>query len=464
MTQDPQLVLKKYFDYDTFRPGQLEIVKPALAGKDVLGILPTGAGKSVCFQVPGLCLGPTIVVCPLIALMQDQVERLQRYGVRATAWHSQVEEAEVEKLCERWKLGGLDFLYVAPERLKSAKFVEIVHARAPALIVIDEAHCISAWGHEFRPSYRLIGEWLKSLSKRPVVLALTATATPQVIKDIESSLSLHLPVKIRQTAARKNLWLTAVSCESTQLQRILCLRAIFRHPGKTGIIYHLTREGTIQTKEWLRSWGVSCEAYHGGMSPAERVGAQTKFMNGEVSVMAATNAFGMGIDKSNIRFVIHIGYPANIENYWQEAGRAGRDGELSWCYLLAGKVEFGMHQQRALSQSKGARQKVVLEQLKNMDHFGKSKNCLAQEIQNYFGERGGNKCGRCDRCCKPLLLPSSEELKRFQGCRKKVGDGFPDSVLDWLAVVPSSEVIQLQAIPGLGFGRMKKMGEVGGLG
>ncbi len=327
---DIKHILKKYWNYDDFRPLQEEIIRSVLGGRDTLALLPTGGGKSVCFQVPGMATeGLTVVISPLIALMSDQVEQLVRRGIKAVAVNSSMSAKEIDIVLDNAVYGDLKFLYVSPERLKTEVFLARLPKMNVGLLAVDEAHCISEWGHDFRPAYREIAD-IRPLIPEVPLIALTATATAEVVKDITERLEMKSPEIFRKSFERKNL-IYVVQEEVNKLNRIL---RVAKNPGGSGIVYVNTRKDTIHYAEYLRSHGISALPYHGGMDNDERARTQAMWVEDKVRVITATNAFGMGIDKPNVRFVVHPMLPNSIEAYFQEAGRAGRDGERAYAVVL----------------------------------------------------------------------------------------------------------------------------------
>jgi ATP-dependent DNA helicase RecQ len=334
---DPRALLARHFGYPAFRPGQEELVRAAMDGRDALGVLPTGGGKSVCYQVPALALGGlTLVITPLISLMEDQVRRAAAAGLRA-AHMSAGQDATVRRATlEQARSGALDILFVAPERLSLAGFVEALGPEGIRLLAVDEAHCISEWGHEFRPSYREIGR-VRTLVRAPV-LALTATATPHVRDDVVGSLALRDPLVVVRSFDRPNLsW--AVIPGGGYAARARRVGRLLRRVRGSAIVYAPTRQTVDDVRDALAGLGILTEAYHAGLAAAERTRVQETFMSGACRVVVATNAFGMGIDKANVRLVAHIQLPGTLEAYYQEAGRAGRDGAPSWCVAFHGPAD-----------------------------------------------------------------------------------------------------------------------------
>lgn len=334
MIERAKAVLKKYFGYDNFRSGQEKVIESILNNRDTLAIMPTGAGKSICFQVPALLFeGVTLVVSPLISLMKDQVDTLNELEVPATYINSSLSNIEVEERIFNASQGDFKLIYVAPERLESQAFCSLVKTLNISLIAIDEAHCVSQWGHDFRPSYRQVDSFIKTLDTRPVVTAFTATATEEVKYDIIRLLQLNRPAVFTTGFDRENLTFSVIRGEN---KREYILQYLQENKAETGIIYGATRKEVESTYEWLKDKGFSVGKYHAGLSDEERVNNQEAFLYDDIKIMVATNAFGMGIDKSNVRYVIHYNMPKNMEAYYQEAGRAGRDGEPSECVLLFG--------------------------------------------------------------------------------------------------------------------------------
>ena len=329
---DRSEALKVFFGYDTFKPGQEEIIDTILSGRDVLAIMPTGAGKSICYQVPAILLpGITVVISPLISLMQDQVKALNEAGIHAGYINSSLNEAQIAKAYQRASEGAYKILYVAPERLESYDFIDFTEKVLISMVTVDEAHCISQWGQDFRPSYLKIVDFIERLPDRPIVSAFTATATEEVKTDISCVLKMQDPRVVATGFDRENLYFDV---QMFKKKDDFVLDYIRKHPDESGIIYCATRKNVDNLYELLVGAGVSAARYHAGMNNEDRKESQNDFTYDRTPVIVATNAFGMGIDKSNVRFVIHYNMPQSMENYYQEAGRAGRDGEPSQCILL----------------------------------------------------------------------------------------------------------------------------------
>ncbi|PDY91376.1 DNA helicase RecQ [Bacillus anthracis] len=391
-----QELLASYFGYSSFRRGQDETIKNVLDGKDTVCIMPTGGGKSICYQIPALVFeGTTLVISPLISLMKDQVDTLVQNGISATYINSSISITEANQRIQLAKQGHYKLLYVAPERLDSMEFVDqLIDMKIP-MIAIDEAHCISQWGHDFRPSYLHIHRILDYLPEKPLVLALTATATPQVRDDICNTLGINQENTIMTTFERENLSFSVIKGQDRNAYLADYIR---QNQKESGIIYAATRKVVDQLYEDLMKAGVSVSKYHAGMSDNDRNEQQELFLRDEVSVMVATSAFGMGIDKSNIRYVIHYQLPKNMESYYQEAGRAGRDGLDSACILLYSSQDVQV-QRFLIDQSTGEfRFSNELEKLQNMTDYCHTEQCLQSFILQYFGEEPKEDCGRCGNC------------------------------------------------------------------
>lgn len=402
---DKYKVLKDVFGYDTFREGQEGLIDSTLAGRDVLGIMPTGAGKSICVQVPALLFqGITIVVSPLISLMKDQVAALNAAGVHAAFINSSLTEGQYRKAMEFAARGRYKIIYAAPERLMTDSFLALVNQVEISMVAVDEAHCISQWGQDFRPSYLKIAEFIQVLPKRPVIAAYTATATRAVKEDILCILGLQNPFVAVTGYDRKNLCF-AVEKPKDKIQALLDY--LDKNREKSGIIYCNTRKNVEEIHRRLIQEGYPAVRYHAGLSDEEKKQNQEDFIYDRMPVMVATNAFGMGIDKSNVRFVLHFNMPKDIESYYQEAGRAGRDGEPGECVLYyAGQDvktnEFLINQQMENEEFDREDMELIrernFERLRKMTFYCFTNECLREYILRYFGEYGGNYCGNCKNC------------------------------------------------------------------
>lgn len=396
--------LKHYFGYDSFREGQKKIIDSIMAGRDVLAIMPTGAGKSICYQVPALMLsGITIVVSPLISLMQDQVKALNEAGIHAAYINSSLTEGQINKALSLAAGGRYKIIYVAPERLETYGFLEFSRQADISMVTVDEAHCISQWGQDFRPSYLKIVDFVDGLDKRPIVSAFTATATEEVKNDILCILKLNNPDVTVTGFDRENLY---YSVEHVNKKDDFVVDYVEKHPNDSGIIYCSTRKNVDKVFEILFKKGVAVTKYHAGLDTGTRKDNQDDFIYDRTPVIVATNAFGMGIDKSNVRYVIHYNMPQSMENYYQEAGRAGRDGENSQCillfsaqdiminkFLLDNKDFSGLDEEDALL----VRQHDM-QRLKAMEGYCRTTGCLRNYILNYFGEKVGKPCDNCGNC------------------------------------------------------------------
>lgn len=391
-------MLETYFGYTSFRPAQEAPIASLLRNEDVIGIMPTGAGKSICFQIPALCkAGLTIVFSPLISLMKDQVDGLLVQNIPAALINSTLTQAEFNKTMYEVRSGKIKLLYIAPERLGSNFFCNVLRALPIAQVIVDEAHCISEWGHDFRPSYRLIGEWLDSLPKRPIVGAFTATATKYVENDIKKLLGLDKANVYVTGFDRPNLSFSVIR---TPKRMDYVVHYVRQHANENGIIYCATRKDVDRVYENLTRAGIKVGHYHGGLSDEVRREMQNAYADDKLQVMVATNAFGMGIDKSNVRYVLHYQMPRNMESYYQEAGRAGRDGAPAECILLYSGQDVQVHKY-LIEQSieTPERQEVELRKLQSMIDYCFCSNCLRKYMLNYFGESTvWTTCDNCSSC------------------------------------------------------------------
>ena len=391
-------MLETFFGYTSFRPAQEAPIASLLRNEDVIGIMPTGAGKSICFQIPALCkAGLTIVFSPLISLMKDQVDGLLVQNIPAALINSTLTQAEFNKTMYEVRSGKIKLLYIAPERLGSNFFCNVLRALPIAQVIVDEAHCISEWGHDFRPSYRLIGEWLNSLPKRPIVGAFTATATKYVENDIKKLLGLDTANVYVTGFDRPNLSFSVIR---TPKRMDYVVHYVRQHDNENGIIYCATRKDVDRVYENLTRAGIKVGHYHGGLSDEVRREMQNAYADDKLQVMVATNAFGMGIDKSNVRYVLHYQMPRNMESYYQEAGRAGRDGAPAECILLYSGQDVQVHKyliEQSIEASE--RQEVELRKLQSMIDYCFCSNCLRKYMLNYFGESTvWTTCDNCSSC------------------------------------------------------------------
>lgn len=424
-------LLKTYFGYDHFRPGQEQIVEQILTHKNTLAIMPTGGGKSICYQIPGLAQdGITLVISPLISLMKDQVDALQSLGVAATYINSSLSTEEQFNRLEEIRNRRYKFVYVAPERFDSNTFFAAINSLDIALIAFDEAHCISQWGHDFRPSYRTVVKAVKQLRKQPVLIGLTATATKEVINDLQQLLDVSHDAVVNTGFARNNLTFQVVKGHDRQSYIIDYLQA---HPDDTGIIYAITRKQVDQLYFLLKEKGISVQKYHAGMSEEARKEAQNDFIYDNAGVMVATNAFGMGIDKSNVRYVLHYALPKNLESYYQEAGRAGRDGEPSQCVILFSGQDITL-QKYLIDQSEmdEEKKKGEYDKLQAMINYCHTDQCLQQYILRYFNDTisSSDACGSCSNCDSEWeKVDRTKEAQMVLSCVKRMDQRFGSSLV-----------------------------------
>lgn len=415
--------LKQYFGYDSLRTGQRELINGILAGHDVLGIMPTGAGKSLCYQLPALMLkGITLVISPLISLMSDQVKALNQAGVHAAYINSSLTENQIRMAISYASQGRYKIIYVAPERLNTPRFLDFACNADISMLTVDEAHCISQWGQDFRPSYLEIAGFLTRLPRRPIVSAFTATATERVKNDIVASLGLNNPVTMVTGFDRPNLFFRVVTRKGGSQKDNSIINYVKKHEDESGIIYCATKKNVDKLYTLLNEQGISAGRYHAGLSNEERKQNQEDFTYDRIRVMVATNAFGMGIDKSNVRYVLHYNMPQSLEYYYQEAGRAGRDGEEAECVLFFSKQDIMIN--KFLLQNKASAgdvasdmQKTANDQrkLQQMINYCETDKCLREFILSYFGDTTPCICNKCSNC----VVVEDEEEETYVETGKK---------------------------------------------
>lgn len=409
-------ILKKYFGYDSFRNGQEQLIDAVISGRDVFGIMPTGAGKSMCYQIPALMLsGITLVISPLISLMKDQVAALNQAGVYAAYLNSSLTQGQYFKALGFARSGKYKIIYVAPERLLTESFLDFAMNADISFISVDEVHCVSQWGQDFRPSYLKIVDFVQRLKKRPVIGAFTATATTEVKNDVIKILKLREPKIVTTGFDRKNL---SFFVKHTKDKKAELFKILREHYDESGIIYCITRKLVEEVYDALSDRGIEAARYHAGMTDEERIRNQEAFTSDRARIMVATNAFGMGIDKPDVRFVIHYNMPKNMESYYQEAGRAGRDGEKSDCYLIYSPQDvhtnrYFIENNRENEELSEAELERVLEKdrerLKQMTFYCHTRYCYRKYMLNYFGEKAESFCGSCGNCLKKLIADTYQE-------------------------------------------------------
>ena len=427
---DKKALLQHYFGYGEFRPGQEELVDGILSGRDVFGIMPTGGGKSICYQLPGLMLpGVTLVVSPLISLMHDQVMALKAAGIPGAYVNSSLTFPQLRAVYRNMLLGKYKIIYVAPERLQSEGFVDAVMQMNISMVAVDEAHCISQWGQDFRPSYLKIVEFINILPRRPVIAAFTATATERVREDVRRILELRSPVEVVTGFDRPNLYFEVLhpECKEAELLKLLEPRR-----RKSGIVYCATRKSVEHICEYLTDRGYAATRYHAGLEESERMANQDAFLYDEKTIMVATNAFGMGIDKSNVNFVIHYNMPKSLEAYYQEAGRAGRDGSNADCILLYGSrdvqtarffIENGSENEDLTDDQRELIKKQDYERLEAMVTYCKTRSCLRGWILEYFGQKHPENCGACGSCAREYEKKDiTREAQMILSCVRRIKD------------------------------------------
>lgn len=429
---DQYTILKAFYGYDEFRGGQEEIIEHIMSGNDVVAIMPTGAGKSLCYQIPAMLLpGLTIVISPLISLMQDQVDALRQNDIPAALINSSLSSSEFREVLKQIRNHEYKILYVAPERLTNETFLAMVDTLDISMISVDEAHCISQWGQDFRPSYLKIIEFVNRLKKRPIISAFTATATAQVKEDIIKTLQLHHPFTLTTGFDRKNLYFEVRHPKRKDHE--LC-RLMLEHKEEAGIVYCSTRKNVEEVCALLQAQGYAAGMYHAGLSEQVKKQAQNDFLYDRLQVMVATNAFGMGIDKSNVSYVIHYNMPKDMESYYQEAGRAGRDGSPAKCILLysAGDVKMNQFLINVSSQNEDIDPELQeelkqrdLSRLKTMTFYCHSDECLRHYILQYFGETSDPFCGNCFNCNHNFeTVDITIEAQKILSCIKRMHERY----------------------------------------
>ncbi len=416
-------ILKKYFGYDNFRTGQAEIINHILEKQDCLGIMPTGAGKSICYQIPAMIFdGITVVISPLISLMKDQVDSLNQVGIPATYINSSLTENEYLQTIQNIYHGMYKIIYVAPERFFSDTFIGMLNFLNVSMVAIDEAHCVSQWGHDFRPSYCEISKVISSLSKRPIIVSFTATATQVVKDDIIKLLDLRNPFVLTTGFDRENLYFNVQTPES---KKEFLLNFLEEHKNMSGIIYCSTRKTVDEVYERLLVYGYKVSKYHAGMSEKNRSFSQDDFVYDRTEIMVATNAFGMGIDKSNVRYVIHYNMPSDLESYYQEAGRAGRDGDKAECVLLFSRADVVTNKFLIEHSSEGNHVNEY-QKLNDIVDYCNSSKCLRSYILEYFGETPNfNNCKFCSNCNSEIEITDiTTDSKKILSCIKRMNERF----------------------------------------
>ncbi|MDF2632217.1 MAG: recQ 2, partial [Caproiciproducens sp.] len=465
---DKYQILKQYFGYSDFRDGQETLIDAILKNSDAVGIMPTGAGKSLCFQVPALLMdGITLVISPLISLMKDQVNALTQAGVRAAYLNSSLSAGQYRRALSNACNGMYRIIYVAPERLMTDDFQNFVQQSTISMVTVDEAHCVSQWGQDFRPSYLQIPQFIETLPNRPILSAFTATATVEVRDDIIRMLKLQDPVVVSTGFNRENLYFEV---QHPKDKTAALLHILENYTDKSGIVYCLTRKNVEEVCTALCEKGYQATRYHAGLPDEERKKNQEDFLYDQRTVMVATNAFGMGIDKSNVSFVIHYNMPKNIESYYQEAGRGGRDGEPAQCILLYSgqdvitNLYFIGHanENDALDdKTRELVQKKDRERLKSMTNYCQTNECLRTYILNYFGEYSASFCGNCYNCNHNFeKIDITTEAQKILSCVKRLGERYGvKMVVDTLRGCKTEKILRLRFNEQQSYGMMADVKE-----
>lgn len=461
-------LLKQYFGHSAFRPGQERVVDAILDGRDAVCVMPTGAGKSVCYQIPALMLdGITLVISPLISLMKDQVNALTQNGIPAAYLNSSLTSLQYVRVIENIRRGAYKLIYVAPERLVLPEFINVCREVKVSLIAVDEAHCISQWGQDFRPSYQRIANFVSSLCYRPIIAAFTATATAAVKEDIERSLRLYEPFRITTGFDRPNLRFEVMRPKEKYDALTEILK---RHGEDAGIIYCSTRKTVEEVGQRLRASGYPATIYHAGLDDDVRKQNQEDFVYDRKRIMVATNAFGMGIDKSDVSYVVHYNMPKDVESYYQEAGRAGRDGSAAECILLYSPADVHLNQfliessepDPELTQNEQEQLKARdYERLKQMTFYSTTNNCLRRFILEYFGERAQSYCGNCSSCLTQFVeVDVTVEAQKILSCIKRTGERFGKKMIcDVLRGSKGEKLLRLGLDSQTTYGLMKDLKE-----
>lgn len=465
--------LRQYYGYDSFRPGQEEAIRAVLSGGDALCVMPTGAGKSICYQLPAAVLpGVTLVISPLISLMQDQVAALNQIGIRAAYLNSSLTPRQMNKALDNAFSGMYRLIYVAPERLNTPRMLQMAASLPISLVAVDEAHCISQWGHDFRPSYLEIRNFLELIPQRPPVIALTATATDRVKKDIEEQIGLRDPLRLTTGFDRPNLYFAVEQVEKRSKESYI-LSYVQAHPNEAGIIYCSTRKTVDHITDALVDAGVCARRYHAGLSDEERKLAQEEFQYDRARVMVATNAFGMGIDKGNVRYIIHNNMPMNVEAYYQEAGRAGRDGAPGECILLYSGDDVITAKwllKRGLEDSSLDREtferqlQIGNRQIAQMTSYCAADGCLREKLLKYFGDEARDYCGNCSYCVGEYeLADETENTRTLLSIIRKTGQRYGAYLIGSIAIGDEkNEKIASLGLTGLPeYGALKRYGRTG---